>query len=63
MSTARIANTPASGMVSVYSGTYCLGHILHKPKAGFEAYDRDDKLVGLFESQREAADAITTKPA
>jgi hypothetical protein len=58
---ARIARAPATTMVSVYDGTACLGHVLYRPKVGFEAYDHDDKLIGLFESQRAAADAIMAK--
>ena len=58
----RLASAPASGMVSVYDGTDCLGHVLHRPRVGFEAYDSNDKLIGLFESQREAASALMSKP-
>jgi hypothetical protein len=54
-----IARTPASNLVSVYDGTMYLGHILRKPRVGFEAYSRDDKLIGTFPSQREAANAVT----
>jgi hypothetical protein len=56
----RIANTPASNLISVYDGSYCLRHVLHRPRVGFEAYDRDDKLIGLFPTQREVASAIMT---
>jgi hypothetical protein len=59
-----IARTPASNLVSVYDGTLCLGHILRKPRVGFEAYDRNDKPIGVFASQSAAANALTdaTKP-
>jgi hypothetical protein len=53
-----IARTPASNLVSVYDGTKCLGHVLHKPRVGYEAFDRDDKSIGVFTSQREAANAL-----
>jgi hypothetical protein len=58
-----IARTSASNLVSVYDGTACLGHVLYKPRVGFEAYDRDDKPIGLFASQREAANALTDAAA
>jgi hypothetical protein len=45
--------------VSVYDGTTYLGHVLYKPRVGYEAYDRDDKPIGVFASQREAANAIS----
>jgi hypothetical protein len=48
-----------STMVSVYEGTNCLGHVLRKPKVGFEAYDRDDKLIGVYPTAPEAANAVT----
>jgi hypothetical protein len=56
-----IAKTMATNLVSVYSGQNCLGHVLRKPRVGFEAYDVDDRLIGLFASQREAADALTDR--
>jgi hypothetical protein len=54
-----IARTPASNLVSVYDGTMCVGHVLYKPRVGFEAYDRDDKPIGIFPTQRAAANAIS----
>jgi hypothetical protein len=53
-----ISPTPATRLVSVYDGTHCLGHVLHRPKIGFEAYDRYDRSTGVFSTQREAADAL-----
>jgi hypothetical protein len=54
-----IAKTMASNLVSVYSGQNCLGHVLRRPRLGYEAYNRDDKPIGTFATQREAADALT----
>jgi hypothetical protein len=58
-----IARTPASNLVSVYDGTLCLGHVLYKPRVGFEAYDHNDQPIGIFKTQPAAANAIynTTK--
>jgi hypothetical protein len=51
--------TAVSPMAYVYDGRQCLGHIIARGKSGFEAFDADDKSLGLFPSQRAAADAIT----
>ena len=53
--TARPATTP---LVSVYDGQQCLGHVLGRGKAGYEAFNRDDKSLGIFETQRQAANAL-----
>jgi hypothetical protein len=52
--------TGASPMAYVYDGREALGHVIARGKAGFEAFDADDKSVGLFPSQREAANAVVT---
>ena len=44
--------------VSVYSGQSCLGHIISRGRDGFEAFDPDDKPIGIFATQREAAAAL-----
>jgi len=45
-------------LVSVYDGRDCLGFILARGKLGFEALDRDERSLGLFPTQREAAQRI-----
>jgi hypothetical protein len=42
----------------VYDGRQCLGHVLARGKTSFEAFDRDDKSVGIFETQCQAANAL-----
>jgi hypothetical protein len=42
----------------VYAGITCLGHVITRGKLRAEAYDRDDRSVGIFESMAEAADAL-----
>jgi hypothetical protein len=49
-------NEPA--IVTVYSGKICLGFVLNRGEAGFEAFSADEKSLGLFPTQREAAAAI-----
>jgi hypothetical protein len=56
-----IARTLASQLVSVYSDDrerHCLGHVLARGKLGFEAFDADDKSIGIYPTQGEAADAL-----
>jgi hypothetical protein len=53
--------TVVSPMAYVYDGRRCLGFILARGKLGFEAMDRDEQSLGLFLSQRAAADALTAK--
>jgi hypothetical protein len=56
------SNSPALGTrnswVSVYDGQRCLGHIISRGRDGHEAFDLDDKSVGIFPTQREAAAAL-----
>jgi hypothetical protein len=53
--TARPAAPP---LVSVYDGQQCVGHVLARGKAGFEAFDTDDKSVGVFPTAKQAANAL-----
>jgi hypothetical protein len=50
--------TVVSPMAYVYDGREALGHVIARGKAGFEAYGADDASLGLFPSQREAANAV-----
>lgn len=52
------APKPTPTMVSVYDGTTCIGHVLASGPKHFEAFDRDDKSIGIFERQRQAASAL-----
>jgi hypothetical protein len=52
-----MTNTP-SPTVSVYSGRVCLGRVLRRGRAGFEAFDIDQKSLGTFLTQREAVAAV-----
>jgi hypothetical protein len=47
-----------SPLLSVYAGRECVGFILARGKLGFEAFTADQKTVGLFKTQREAAAAL-----
>jgi hypothetical protein len=50
-----------NSLAYVYDGRECLGHVLGRGKLGFEALDRDDKSIGIFETQRQAANALLIK--
>jgi hypothetical protein len=45
----------------VYDGRQCLGHVLGRGPIGFEAFDRDDKSLDLFETARQAASALVVE--
>jgi hypothetical protein len=47
------------GFLSVYDGQTCIGHLLPRNKLGTEAYDQTDRSIGIYPSQRLAADALT----
>jgi hypothetical protein len=55
----RPAPTP---LVSVCDGRECVGFILARGKTGYEAFDRDQRSVGTFKTQHEAAAALGPKP-
>jgi hypothetical protein len=48
----------SSAMLVVYDGRETAGFLLRRGKVGVEAFDRD--CVGLFPSESEAANAITS---
>jgi hypothetical protein len=52
------AHMSDGAITSVYAGQVCLGFILARGAAGFEAFRADEKSLGLFPTQREAAAAI-----
>jgi hypothetical protein len=48
---------PAS-MLSVYNGRDCVGFVLARGCAGFEAFDRDERGLGVFKTAPDAANAV-----
>jgi hypothetical protein len=55
MSTARILEPT---LLAVLAGPACIGFVLARGKLGHEAFDADDRSLGIFPTQREAAAAI-----
>jgi hypothetical protein len=49
--------------LAVYDGQTCLGFLLPRGKSGVEAFDADDKSIGVFSDMKAAADAISAKVA
>jgi hypothetical protein len=56
-------NFSATALLSVYDGQHCIGFILPRGKAGFEAFGRDEQSKGLFATRHEAAAALSTAGA
>jgi hypothetical protein len=50
---------PTTGLLSVYDGQICIGHLLARGKSGFEAFGADDKSLGTYRTQKEAIAAVT----
>ncbi len=45
--------------IYVHDGRACLGHVLSRGKEGFEAFDADDKSLGLYSAQALAVAALS----
>ena len=45
-------------MLSVLSGTICIGFTFARGIAGHEAFSATERSLGLFETQRAAIDAV-----
>jgi hypothetical protein len=43
----------------IYGGQRYIGHLLLLGRDGVEAFDRDDRSLGLYPDQKAAADAIS----
>jgi hypothetical protein len=46
-------------MISVYNGQRCMGFVLARGKRGYEAFDTDEKSLGIFPTMQAAADAVS----
>ena len=49
--------------VSVYDGRRCIGHIIGRGKLGHEAFDAENRSLGLHATQKAAADALSKRGA
>jgi hypothetical protein len=60
-STAGTAATTAarsSPLLSAYDGQRCIGFVCSRGKLGFEAFDSEERSLGVYGTQREAAAAV-----
>jgi hypothetical protein len=55
------SDTGASRVAQVYDGRVCLGFIIGRGRDGFEAFNANDKSVGLFGTVKLAADALSER--
>ena len=53
----------AAPMTSVYDGQTCIGFILARGHAGFEAFTPDEKSRGIFPTQRDAIATLSSAEA
>ena len=49
---------PSPVSLAIYAGQTCLGHVIPLGPRSFEAFDSNDKSIGLFDTQAGAADAL-----
>jgi hypothetical protein len=53
-----MSRQPESPLAYVYDGRTCPGHVLNRGRQGYEAFDANDRSVGIFKTQAEAAEAL-----
>jgi hypothetical protein len=46
-------------MLTIYDGRECIGHLYLRGKLGVEAYDSDDRSLGVYPNQNAAANAVS----
>jgi hypothetical protein len=49
-----------SNWLAIYNGTACIGHALWRGKTGVEAFNVDDKSIGLFPTLKDATAALAS---
>jgi hypothetical protein len=58
------ATKPTGPMASIYNGRTCIGFVICRGPAGFEAFDAEQQSLGLFTTEREAVAAtLERRPA
>jgi len=53
-----VRTSTASPLSYVYDGKKCVGHVLARGRAGYEAFTVDEHSLGLFETAAKAANAV-----
>jgi hypothetical protein len=59
----RAPASNAAALVSVFDGRECRGHVLARGPSGYEAFTADDRSLGLYKTQADAANALVEKEA
>jgi hypothetical protein len=54
----RASSSTTAPLLTVYDGRACVGFILSRGRAGFEAFTADEKSRGLFATQQDATAAL-----
>ena len=49
-----------SNWLALYTGTTCIGHALWRGKTGVEAFNVDDRSIGLFPTLKDATAALAS---
>ena len=47
-----------TSMLTVYDGQRCVGFVLNRGKAGYEAINDNDRSIGAFATQRDAVNEL-----
>jgi hypothetical protein len=55
------ATSTQSTCLSVFGGSRCISHLLLCGRQGIEAYDRDERSIGVFPDRQSAAAAIAAR--
>jgi hypothetical protein len=54
----QVPQEPPSGWLGIYDGRNCRGHVLSRGRSGTEAFDANDKSLGVFPDQQAAVNAV-----
>jgi hypothetical protein len=50
-------NAAATSLIPIVIDGHCIGHLIGR-RSGFEAFDREDRSLGVFQVAKEAAAAV-----
>jgi hypothetical protein len=54
---------PTAPLASVYHGRKCVGFVLSRGRSGFEAFNHEQRALGLFKTAAAAANAVSAASA
>ena len=49
---------PNPPLIPILAGERCIGHVIDRGRGGFEAFDRNDKSLGVFMNASAAVEAL-----